>query len=92
MYVDNLADRSLADLATFQQYFVDEAVKPQSPDNVLILYTKDRLPVVGTYNAKVCFETCAAVVKFVIFKRGKLLLGLDAIKDLDLCIGVKLLL
>ena len=26
MYVDTLADRSILDLVTFQQYFVDEAI------------------------------------------------------------------
>ena len=44
MYVDSLADRSILDLVTFQQYFVDEAIEPP-----LTSYTKDRLPVVGMY-------------------------------------------
>ena len=34
MYVDSLADRSILDLATFQQYFVDEAMEPPGPDDV----------------------------------------------------------
>ena len=87
MYVDSLADRSILDLVTFQQYFVDEAIETPGPEDVLSSYTKDRLPVVGTYNAEVRFKSRTAVVKFVIVKRGRCLLGLDAIKDLDLCIA-----
>ena len=91
MYVDSLADRSILDLVTFQQYFVDEAIEPPGPEDVLSSYTKDRLPVVGTYNAEVRFKSRTAVVKFVIVKCGRCLLGLDAIKDLDLCIAVRTL-
>ena len=91
MYVDSLADRSILDLATFQQDFVDEAIEPPGPEDLLASYTKDRLPVVGTYSAEVCFKSRTAVVKFVIVKRGICMLGLDAIKDLDLCIAGKTL-
>ena len=91
MYVDSLADRSILDLVTFQQYFVDKAIEPPGPDDVLTSYTKDRLPVVGTYNAEVRFKSRTAVVKFVIVKRGRCLLGLDAIEYLDLCITGKTL-
>ena len=51
MYVDSLANRSILDLVTFQQYFVDGAIEPPGPEGVLTSYTKDRLPVVGTYMA-----------------------------------------
>ena len=35
MYVDSLADRSILDLATFQQDFVDEAIEPPGPEDLL---------------------------------------------------------
>ena len=39
LHVDSLADRSVLDLSTFNKYFVDEAIEPAGPDDVLKSYT-----------------------------------------------------
>ena len=47
-HFNSLADRSVIDLSSFNKYFIDMAIEPAGPDDVLKSYAKDALPVIRT--------------------------------------------